>query len=319
MSLLESNTEALERLMEEVNNLPNPNPNGASVQSDWNQTDETAADFIKNKPFYDGRVETVIIEEAEYAPDPDMGFVVFSENAVPLNLGQVYTVYFDSMIFQCVPVVEDGGIILGDMNLVAYPFAMLSFEGVGTLGMFEDGLSHNVRVIAKVGDVEKIDASLISTEWSATTLKNEDIIIPLANRDFSNGKVEIPYKQNFSFFEVLPNDPTTIKVIWNGVEHSDKSFVVVTGTSNGVVQDYQIYINDDVRFYIGRNNIIIVTADCESATFSFSIVNRTPRKMPTEYLPNIPSEKIVLTSPGGKRFNITVDDSGVLTATEVTV
>lgn len=24
---------------------------GASVQSDWNQTDETAADFIKNKPF----------------------------------------------------------------------------------------------------------------------------------------------------------------------------------------------------------------------------------------------------------------------------
>lgn len=71
MSLLESNTDALERLMEEVNNLPNPNPNGASVQSDWNQTDETAADFIKNKPFgeFEDGLDTLVWKAGDFNED----------------------------------------------------------------------------------------------------------------------------------------------------------------------------------------------------------------------------------------------------------
>ena len=34
------------------------------VQSDWNQNDETAVDYVKNRPFYTGNpVETVLVEE----------------------------------------------------------------------------------------------------------------------------------------------------------------------------------------------------------------------------------------------------------------
>ena len=38
---------------------------GSSVQSDWNQNDATAADYVKNRPFYTGDpVETVLVEES---------------------------------------------------------------------------------------------------------------------------------------------------------------------------------------------------------------------------------------------------------------
>lgn len=43
-----------------------PNAGGGGVQADWNQTDETAADFIKNKPFGDELTE--IIPETEAVP-----------------------------------------------------------------------------------------------------------------------------------------------------------------------------------------------------------------------------------------------------------
>lgn len=46
---LQSNNAELEEVLQAVNELPEAG-SGTSVQADWNQTDETAADFIKNKP-----------------------------------------------------------------------------------------------------------------------------------------------------------------------------------------------------------------------------------------------------------------------------
>ena len=38
---------------------------GGGVQPDWSQNDSTAADYIKNRPFYTGApVETVLVEES---------------------------------------------------------------------------------------------------------------------------------------------------------------------------------------------------------------------------------------------------------------
>ena len=59
---------------------------------DWNQNDESASDYIKNRPFYTGApIETVIIEEASFSG---------SEGDVPGSIypvieGQEYTVVFD--------------------------------------------------------------------------------------------------------------------------------------------------------------------------------------------------------------------------------
>ena len=44
--------------------LPVSGGGGGGVQPDWNQNDETALDYVKNRPFYTGDpVETVLLEE----------------------------------------------------------------------------------------------------------------------------------------------------------------------------------------------------------------------------------------------------------------
>lgn len=46
---------------------------GGQVQPDWNQNDSTAADYVKNRPFYTGKpVETVLVEEST-VPFTDYG------------------------------------------------------------------------------------------------------------------------------------------------------------------------------------------------------------------------------------------------------
>ena len=45
---IKDNTVLLQSLLDTVNSLPNTR---GSVQADWNQTDDTAPDFIKNRPF----------------------------------------------------------------------------------------------------------------------------------------------------------------------------------------------------------------------------------------------------------------------------
>lgn len=73
-----------------------PSGGGGSVQPDWNQTDETAADFIKNKPF--GDVETVLYEGAnlEVAQDGEMYVIMASEN-ISFDRGNKYIVVIDGV------------------------------------------------------------------------------------------------------------------------------------------------------------------------------------------------------------------------------
>lgn len=65
---------------------------GTSVQTDWNQTDETAPDFLKNKPF--GDMPVVVVEEQELVYDAEMG----GAGAIPINPiqdGENLTVVWD--------------------------------------------------------------------------------------------------------------------------------------------------------------------------------------------------------------------------------
>lgn len=55
---IQANNAELREAIEMAENLPEAG-GGVSVQSDWNQTDETAADFIKNKPIVIEGVDTL--------------------------------------------------------------------------------------------------------------------------------------------------------------------------------------------------------------------------------------------------------------------
>ncbi len=85
-------------------------------QPDWNQTDETAADFIKNKPF--GDKKTVLVDEQTVVFDNGIGGVV--ANAAP-SVGGIVTVVYNGTAYTCT--VQD----------------VMGFAAVGNLAIMEMG------------------------------------------------------------------------------------------------------------------------------------------------------------------------------------
>lgn len=71
---------------------------GGKVQTDWNQTDSSAADFIKNKTHYE--TKKVILEEQELPFVPDMGSLVGTVS-VPIENGDTLHITFDGVDYEC--------------------------------------------------------------------------------------------------------------------------------------------------------------------------------------------------------------------------
>ena len=76
-----------------------------SIQPDWNQNDETAKDYVKNRPFYTGDpVETVLVEESTVSfTNPGAGFYYAAiPTTIELTAGETYKVYWDGAAYECV-------------------------------------------------------------------------------------------------------------------------------------------------------------------------------------------------------------------------
>ena len=75
---------------------------GTSVQSDWNQTDETAADFIKNKPFGDELVEIIPLNDMTFAYDEEFGGIIATVTVdAPPNDGDILNISFEGTAYSC--------------------------------------------------------------------------------------------------------------------------------------------------------------------------------------------------------------------------
>ena len=88
---------------------------GGKVQSDWNQTDETAADFIKNKPFYE--TENVILEEQELYFEEEMQAYI-GEVSDTINDRDALKVVLNGNVYATTAVMMEGSIVFGNLALL---------------------------------------------------------------------------------------------------------------------------------------------------------------------------------------------------------
>lgn len=152
------------------NAKPKPDPNpapGGSVQSDWNQNDSSAADFIKNKPF--GDMPAVILEEQELVYDAEQeGY--YAEFSTPINDGDQLTVVYDGESYECTAVMNPVSSLIAFGNLSLFggddtgePFACMTFDGmlfVATVNP-NDTQNHTVKISGTV--VKKIEPKYLKT------------------------------------------------------------------------------------------------------------------------------------------------------------
>lgn len=128
---------------------------GVSVQADWNQTDETAADFIKNKPF--GSTETLFVEEQSYVSN-DADGAELNANEVPA-IGANVIVIHDNATYECTVFGFQGFPALGNTVFVGgddtgEPFFAFWGPGVFLVIDMDNGVDHTFQCVGE--SIEKI-------------------------------------------------------------------------------------------------------------------------------------------------------------------
>ena len=136
------------------------------AQSDWNQNDETALDYVKNRPFYTAEpVPTVLLEEIT-APFEGVGggfYLTLLQSTDILSVGETYTVSWDGTLYKTVCADVDGIPTIGNLSILGEgsdtgePFAISQTDRIQIVTL-NTSASHTIS-ISRIGapEVVKID------------------------------------------------------------------------------------------------------------------------------------------------------------------
>lgn len=139
---------------------------GSTTQPDWNQNDETAPDYIKNRPFYTGDpVETVLVEETTVAFEAG-GHLYRAEfsSTFEATVGDTYKVSWDGTVYECTCAIVEGGPAIGNQFIIGIgsdtgePFIMgiLNNEKIVILTA-DTSASHTISISLMVVPIIKIN------------------------------------------------------------------------------------------------------------------------------------------------------------------
>ena len=292
---------------------------GVGVQSDWNQNDETAPDYIKNRPFYTGDpVETVLVEESTVS-------FSFSENegiyvgglisTFSATVGETYKVSWDGTVYECACADFSGRTAIGNLSIAGAgsdtgePFLMVVYNGREILiGTADTSASHTVSISGLVPEVVKIDKKyLVQPDWNQNDSTQPDYI---KNRPFYAGdpvetilveESTVTFAENHgsymaqfpSTFEATVGE--TYKVSWDGTVYERTCAIVnglptfgnlsIAGAGSDTGEPFLMVVHN------GRK-IVIGTADTSAShTFSISGFVTEAVKIDPKYLPDTVATK----------------------------
>ena len=143
------------------------------VQPDWNQNDSTAADYVKNRPFYTGDpVETVLVEESTVSFAPADGVYMGNlESTFSATVGETYKVSWDGTVYECACVDFSGSTIIGNLSIggagsdTGEPFVMMVKNGLEIfIATSDTSASHTFSISRTVVPVVKIDKKYLPDE-----------------------------------------------------------------------------------------------------------------------------------------------------------
>ena len=139
------------------------------AQSDWNQNDETAVDYVKNRPFYTGNpVETVLVEESTLT-FREVGNGIYATEIPPTFLataGKTYTVYWDGAAYECT-CVDIGYPVLGNLSIAfdgsdtGEPFVILMSNEYIVIYASDTSASHTFSISKVAPEVVKVDTKYL--------------------------------------------------------------------------------------------------------------------------------------------------------------
>ena len=240
---------------------------GSTTQPDWNQNDETAADYVKNRPFYTGDpVETVLVEETTVAfadaGDGSGMYAAVFPSTVEVTAGETYKVSWDGTVYECACVLLSDAYAIGNLSMpgigpdTGEPFLIGVRNGESIfITTVDTSASHTISISERAVPVVKIDKKyLAQPDWNqndetaADYVKNRPFYSETGTVTVENAIDGMPLER-FPVFSV--GDTVTVNV--DGVEHSlvaydDEGLVTIGDTSSSIDNGegqlgWQIYVN----------------------------------------------------------------------------
>ena len=232
---------------------PDPLPpfsSGGGVQPDWNQNDETAADYVKNRPFYTGNtLETMLFEERTISFSNSGGTMYTAEfqSTFVATVGETYTVYWDGTAYECVCGELETIQLLGNLSIVeagsdtGEPFIMNIFNGEGIAIQTKDtSASHTISISELVTEIVKIDAKYLPFPLKP----NGESYLTFSSRNSFSLAVGVSIKTWDGTLEYFASDKTW--TVWDG-----RSVLSAVPTGSG----YAIYLRGTGNTVITGNDI----------------------------------------------------------------
>lgn len=322
---------------------------GGGVQPDWNQNDSTAADYIKNRPFYEGDPsETVLVEESAVAFSVSGGTYSGSiQSTFKPKLGNTYKVFWDGSTYEslCTSLYED--FLIGNVSIMGggadtgEPFVIFITQNTDTIQIAtkDTSESHTISISESSQLIVKIPAKFID--------KNTSGYIVVHKSETMTKQEAVNYTSAFLGGEIA-------LMIWGATLHI-KTIYYVSGSTLSLVlennESYEITENNEgvfnyndriltsasfpanytstnkaIKIYCEKNNISIspssISGGVGSTDALFTVKQNGTKSKNFDVLGNgeAVAPAIILystTADSTKKFRVTVDDSGTLTATEI--
>ena len=155
----------------------------ALIAPDWNQNDETARDYIKNRPFYTGdTVENVLVDNVSVIIENGNPYIF--DTAIPFKEGNTYKVEWNGNVYECVAykVTDDELVWIGNATIIGEhggngePFFVGSTDTSAALFSQEDG-TYTVSIAERKSNIHEIDKKYLGYEVITTTLFDGTVII----------------------------------------------------------------------------------------------------------------------------------------------
>ena len=156
---------------------------GEQVQTDWNQNNTTAKDYIKNRPFYTGDpVDTVLVEEStvKFAGQGGLYMAPFP-SSFNAEFGQTYKISWDGIIYTCACESFNNLPTIGNLSIVGAgtdtgePFIISNSSGLQKNGWIcgttDTSDSHTISISGFVPEIVKIDEKYLPEHF---VLYNDD-------------------------------------------------------------------------------------------------------------------------------------------------
>ena len=316
------------------------------VQSDWNQNDATQPDYIKNRPFYTGDpVETVLVEESlvAFRQDRNGYYIANFPSTFEATVGETYKVYWDGSVYECVCVSIQGVGVIGNASIIGEgsdsgePFCMV-VEGSGEIIICstEASDSHTLSISVSVTEVVKIDEKYLPDNLA--TKSDVEVTQKVLDGVFSSVVTFTFDKQTsgrdtfnfnaYNYYKISDFNPSQSDVIsFEGTNELGHKYSGINTGNNCVQYGYFIIVAS-----AGRCSLPV----SETKTFSFTAPSAglyaryeennskytagTGEFTLRSSTGSFPITGLFLkssTAGSTKKFKITVDDAGTVSATEV--